>query len=403
MLREREDRRLESWKTAFGAGLMKAGAERPTGWITKAELFACLTATGAGDVTEHQLERWRAAGFIQRADQEPLKGRGSVVRYPPGSCEQIRATRAFFRFKNRNDYVGEALWWHGFPVPEKYWRPKLQSAGKSFDRARSLIKRIDLLFERRDKSSVDVIVHYPVSNIILSRIVRRLDIEELKTCARVAIEIGLGQFEGFEISVAGEERTFDKKVTIKALDIGASEKDAILGEKLKLLDALPEVLKDLSTGFNTGVLANAANEPEATIAAARADAVNAFVIGVSLYETWSWVYGSRAFGLRFLHWVALKAPQVAMRVLLLALLRFRAVPGAMLSSEKIASMAKMAMQMRAASLQLKHLGETDPRFRDVLSPRRVRRAFVDQISLKQWRKEIKTAKISERDKHPPGG
>jgi hypothetical protein len=46
--------------------------------------------------------------------------RGSLVRYPRGTCAQIRAAKALFNEKNRVEYVGLRLWREGFPVDEKH-------------------------------------------------------------------------------------------------------------------------------------------------------------------------------------------------------------------------------------------------------------------------------------------
>jgi hypothetical protein len=373
---------------------MKPSVEKPTGWITKDELFTCLGVTGASDITEHQLERWRGAGLLSRVEQEPLKGRGSIVRYPPGACEQIRAIRALFKVKNREAFVGERLWWLGFPVAEKHWRPKLRLAGKWADRTLWFLDRAGSRLERQDRTLADAAASYRARNIVLSRVVGRLNVEELSTFARVLIDIGLGQFEGFESPVRGEGRTRDEKATISALDLSLSERHAVLGSAFNFVEILPDVLNDVSAAFSMGGLERAADEPEEVIAAVRADARNAMILGMALYEALSWVYGPGAFGLRFLHWIGRKAPDPACRVLLLAMLRLRSVPDAILPAEQIAHMARQAVQIRAISLYLKHLGETDPQFRHVLSARRIRGAFVDTVSLKQWLSELGAAKVS---------
>ena len=141
-----------------------------------------------------------------------------------------------------------------------------------------------------------------MNNNILSRIIGRLNVEELKTFSRVVIDIGLGTFDGFEAPVAGQNRkfdeeglirnldevgqnrTFDERVSIKALDIEPSASHAILGKKLNFVEILPRVLTDVSTAFSMGGFEKAAIGAEGSLATARADARNALIIAMSLYE-----------------------------------------------------------------------------------------------------------------------
>ena len=89
-------------------------------------------------MTMDQVRRWRREGLLPDVVQDQQAYRGSVVLYPKGTCAQIRAASALFKQKNRVDYVGLRLWRLGFPVDEKYWRPRLRSGWTS---ARSSVFR----------------------------------------------------------------------------------------------------------------------------------------------------------------------------------------------------------------------------------------------------------------------
>ena len=71
-----------------------------------------------------------------------------------------------------------------------------------------------------------------------------------------------------------------------------------------------------------------------------------------LYDAHKWIYGPGAFGLRFAAWLARKAPDALIDGLILGVLRLRAVPDAILPSEKIAEMAKDALGVWKASKRL---------------------------------------------------
>jgi hypothetical protein len=101
-----------------------AGSDREN----QAEVDAVLAETG---VTMDQVKRWRREGLLPDVVQDQQAYRGSVVLYPKGSCAQIRAASALFKQKNRVDYVGLRLWRQGFPVNERYWRPRVKRLGRA--------------------------------------------------------------------------------------------------------------------------------------------------------------------------------------------------------------------------------------------------------------------------------
>ena len=112
---------------------MAASADQESEWESQADVDACLRETG---VTRDQVNRWRWEGLLPKDVKQlrPDAYHGSHVRYPIGTCAQIRAAQVLFRKKNRRDYVGLRLWRCGFWVKEDYWRPRLRRFGRSADR-----------------------------------------------------------------------------------------------------------------------------------------------------------------------------------------------------------------------------------------------------------------------------
>ena len=121
-------------------------------------------------------------------------------------------------------------------------------------------------------------------------------------------EVSRGDFVGFGHVVAGEEEMGGRATTIDALDLQPSQRDAILGRRLNLLALLPTGLENVSKAISMGHFAAIADEPAEEIAKARDDARNGLLIGLYLYEANRWIYGDGAFGLRFIAWIARKAP-----------------------------------------------------------------------------------------------
>jgi hypothetical protein len=373
---------------------------------SQAEVDACLAQTGT---TMDQVRRWRREGLLPDVKQVPQAFDGSIVFYPAGTCAQIQAASQLFRQKNRVDFVGRRLWWAGFPVDESHWRPSLQKIAKSADRTLSLLGWAARREERNAVYKLDSptlgerAAQYSASNIILSRVLKRISGVDLAIFYRVIFELGLGEFSGFEVPAGDEKRARAETATIAGFDFTASEKQSILRHSINFVEALPSSLEAVSAAFSSGSFAEVANASEEEIAQARLDVRNALQIAVCLYEPFKWVYGDGAFGLRLLAWFARKAPDPVMDGLILGMLRLRKVPDAIVPSKQIAQMATEAEACWKNWRRLTFLSQSDPRFSEVLKPKRIKAAFVDEPALKRWRDEVERAsmgQLPEKQKGP---
>jgi hypothetical protein len=368
---------------------MVMSLDRSGRWETQAEVDACLAETG---VTKDQVVRWRREGLLPDVVQEQTAYRGSSVIYPRGTCAQIRAASALFKQKNRVAYVGRRLWRLGFPVDEKHWRPQLQRSARLLDRAFPLLLRLVQRFDRDWES--ETFYDYaakrlePVEDVVLSRIKGRIDSQEIPTVLRVIGDVGTGEFDGFETSIAGEEHTSDEALTIRALDLTRAGSDSILGKQLNPIELLPSGLRNVSAAISMGNFVSVANAPAEQISRARDDAKNSLAIALDLYEAKRWIYGDGAFGLRLAAWIARKAPDVLFDMTTLLMFRLRQVPGALLPSDKIAELATKAREVWLYSKRHEWHWRNDPRFSKILHPKRMKLAFADEIALKRWQSEL---------------
>ncbi len=333
-------------------GLWRRGEVVELDWETQAEVDATLSQIGG---TMDQVRRWRREGLLSKEiDWSPLDYHGSVVRYPEGTCAQIRAADALFKKKKRVDYVGKGLWRQGFPVDEKHWRPRLQKSGRLLDRFVPLVMR---LIDRFNRDSQSETFHdraarefVKAHDIVFSRVKGRTSGENLPILLRVLSEVGTGEFHGFEAPRHRDEdgkvwRSADETVVIGALDLTIAESHSILGKKLNLIELLPSGLDHVSAAMSMGNFAGVANAPAEEIARARDDARNSVAIGLHLYEANRWIYGDGAFGLRLAAWIARKAPDALVDSMTLLMFRLRQVPDAILPSDKIAELAKQARKV----------------------------------------------------------
>ena len=205
---------------------MTTSPDRSGQWERQAEVDACLSETG---VTKEQVVRWRREGILPEVQQVPDAYHGSVVLYPRGTCAQIRAASALFKQKNRVGYVGLRLWRLGFPVDEKLWRPPLIRHARMLDRVIPFVMRLVQRFDRnwQEETFYDYAARRSelVDGVVLSRIKGRVDSDRMPTVLRVIGDVGTGDFDGFEASIAGEEHTSDEALTIRALDLAKAGSD----------------------------------------------------------------------------------------------------------------------------------------------------------------------------------
>jgi hypothetical protein len=391
--RERDNRARESWKIAFGVGLYMVEPDSPlAGWETQAQVDACLAETGA---TQNQVNRWRHLGLLPEVAQDPATYRGSTVRYPPGTCAQIKAAARLFKEKNRASFVGRMLWWEGYPVDDQYWRPELAQLASRLDRVRRLI---DPLIERYSRSETDEtlqerLARATIADTVFSRIQRRLQFDDLSALFSVLLTTAEGGFSGFRPGIDEERETSDETIAIKAFDLGRADRDQILGKRFKFREALGPALKNIALALKSYSFSSVLLEDPKVVFAARDDVRHTLDLARYFYNAVEWIFGPRAFGLRLAAWIAEKkpAPLVGGMILGLAVLR-KKMPEAILSSDEIARLALQAKEIHRVSGRLKDLWQTDPRFHELLRPKRIRAGFVDKPSLRRWLRQIEAVR-----------
>lgn len=363
-------------------------------WTTKQQLDACLKSKGIRDISLDQLERWRGAGVLPRVHQETLNYGGSITYYPPGTCQQIAAIHELLSEKHRLEYVGWELWWRGFPVDEKHWKPSLQKIAERGDRLLKILNWQIAGDEKydRNKTTADRVVQSNEDDIILSRLRGRLKAESLASVFGTLIETATGRFNGFTPPTGTENRSEHESDSIKALDLDQSEKHKVLGQKLGLVTRLTPTLRQISKALRSGALIEGLRS-DTEIAGARDDIRNALRIALAFHEASAWIYGQQSFGLRLGAWIARKSNRLTRGAFILVWIKLRHVSNDLLSSSEIRLMADEAENIRALSEQLKTLQQNDKRFSEVLNPKTVREALRDKSSFERFLKEIQRARL----------
>jgi len=375
---------------------MDLTAPEPDGWETQAQVDEVRGALG---LTPNQITRWRREGLLPDVMQVQDPYHGSLVHYPLGTCRQVEAVARLFKVKNRSRYVGWQLWWEGYPVDEKNWRPRLEKSARLFDQGLGrLLQYLERDEQKPGKRTLqERMARSSVTNLVISRIRGRQSGAALATTFATILNVASGTFEQFSLSDASEGKNADKARTIEAMDLDASETDTILGHRLNLVPELPNVFSAMSKALPGGGLSTVMTFPEQLVFRARDDVRNAFRIAVAHYDATKWIYGPAAFGLRLAAWIGRKQPDWLMPMIILGFAKLRQTSNQFMPSEQIAGLALQAEDNARLSVQLKSLAESDRQFRRVLSPKRIRAAFQDKPALARLIKDVEVVSQSISD------
>jgi hypothetical protein len=359
-------------------------------WETQDDIRKTFEAAGfaiSQSALARRLERRRDEGLLSVHWHHPKSVRGSETLYPPGTAAQAVEIERLLGKTRKFARVGWDLWWNDFTVDDLHWRPRLERVAKTGDR---LLRFLSFFIQRNqpkgsDQTRIDRIAEKEPKQSILAKINRRVGFANLPTMWNILLPVATGEFNrNLDAS--------DQQVLTRTFDFERSGHDRILGKQLKLNDALPDVLSELSDLAFEGSLLDACKFPKNEIEAARSDVRNALRMIEDFYEATSWIYGVEAFGLRLAGWVARKSTADMKALYVLVFAARRRNFNSMYSSEKIAELARTARTAKENSLALRQL-QKNPRFAKVLSPERLRRGLktIDD----QWDllKEIEAARL----------
>ncbi len=366
-------------------------------WLTERQLCALFIEKGCAEVTRSKVSRWAQEGLLYF---EKIR---EVRYYPPETFHQALAVYRLLSEKRKFEDVGWDLWWLGYWVDEKHWKPRLRTTAARLDRCLKVVRKFIASDEKASsrKTVFDRAAQSGYRGSILSRVYRLVSPKGLPTVFRIVLTTAAGKFEGYEPvtktkweCAANSTRPYDEEQMIAALNFHQSETDAILGKKLRFAEALCQILRDLSNQLRNQSLLAALKCDDGLIARTRDDVRNALCAGLLGYEATEWVYGPKAFGLKLVAWMARKFDRVTAATLIVMFLGLRATSNNLLPSSEISNLAAIAGNAAAYSRRVKWLRENDGRFATVLRPKRLRRGFKDTISRARLLREIEAARMT---------
>ena len=313
--------------------------------------------------------------------------------------------------KDDLDWVGRQLWWRGHPMEEACWRPSLLATADIFDpelrNIETLVRgeRDDNDDRDRDDTLADRVApeflsKNPAAGIWASRIMRRVSLEKLPSVIRMILEVASGiapEFEHGRIPA-------DKHLLISAMDLSTLkldpvshledyEDDELTGERFRFREAIGPVLADIAAGFRSGSLGDAANASRFELERARDDVVQTMELVQELYRATQWIYGPKAFGLRFASWISRKRPESIMNISLLVWVLLRRVSTEIISSDEIKNLHLMIMSFTQNLRILEKLSREYGDVHDWLKPKYLKKAFSDKLHFDEFVVKLRSSQL----------
>lgn len=181
-----------------------------------AEQVIAHAANAGFTVSRHQLERWQGNGLIPRPHQKGLgQGRGTQTLYPEGTAQHVLTLCHISEQHRSLERRGWELWWQGFSVEERYWRPMLQLVAEMFDR-----RKVDLLNPDDAVSDqiTDVIGGFSTARMnsrLLRQMRKRVGASNFPTLVQFATQTAAGDFRS--VSTTGDDRADELEILEKGL------------------------------------------------------------------------------------------------------------------------------------------------------------------------------------------
>ena len=368
---------------------------RDASWPTTADLLSRLNAAGIEDVVESTLASWRRAKLLDVVEQVSDPRRGSTVFHPPDTFDRIIAIRNLQKEKDDLAWIGAQLWWrYRFKVDETLWRPQLQKTAEKFDpvlqKLRKIIQRDRVSDDLNRTMLPDRLVKNFQPDIIASRVVKRVPLDLLSPVFRLLTDAAAGVEPEWETAPDQGSLPDDQVRLTRAMDLRRSEIDQLGGQRFRFASAMPAHLNGMARAFRAGSLNSAASATAEELEDARDDLRRAAEIAVALYRSSNWIYGPEAFGLRLACWIVTKDSPEKVRFFLLGWVLLRRHGAGLHSSEEIGQIHRGALELAAAFDELQRLYKSDARFKEILEPRRLKRALAAPFPFENLKVELES-------------
>jgi hypothetical protein len=303
--------------------------------------------------------------------------------------QAVEAAKLFARHHDHKR-VGWELWWGGFDIDERYWRPLVTKQSAIVRKSLAIVARF-LARADDDEALADEIYgsHIPRQALPtpLRGASRNLSDEKFTEAVWRLVHASTGRFEGFDDDVTSGAD--DRDSVLKLLGLHRSLSDSILGVRFDFPAGFDQALRAMSAAPPPTAVRLFSPSGLARLTAARDDVHNAFETVAALHEAVAWIYGPRAFGLKLGSWIARNAPPIMRAGLIVSWMQLReSSPDSLLSPAEVAELRRQAVELLDMSRQLRCLIEWDRSLQPFMTPKRLRRALSTREALARFEREV---------------
>jgi hypothetical protein len=364
--------------------------------ITADELLAALKEAGC-DATRGKLQRWHFEDVIPRPRQQSLgQGLGSVSFYPAICVGQAQRVCALLKMRYSFEDIGWLLWWEGYDVHEKHWKPRIENDAKRYTGAVQTLRNWIRQYEDSDAPENTNFFRLAQSAALraepLNRVIQFMDDDERETFVRMISHMITGSADAFQYHDK-KESGLDLRVMVKALGLLASGRDVALGEQIELIPHFMNVIIALTNAPPLPASRKLfEGEGLTQLLAARDQLRDALVAIGALYRAVRPFYGKGAFGLRLGGWFAENAMNSELKgVLPIIWMQLLAASNPVIKSAvELMGMRVQAELSEAMSSKIQNLAQKT-QFREILTPKKIAVAMSDATQLQVLLSEIRSA------------
>jgi hypothetical protein len=254
---------------------------------------------------------------------------------------------------------------------------------------RRLFRRLVRIDQREDRQRTvyDDVARTRFRVAPMNLLAQLLSETERATVVRIVMQVASGDESGLS-ALNAEEADRERDIVSKAFRTRQAQNDILFGVRLSLGPLLPNALRALAAAPPLPPQSELlGGEHFLALIAAREAVKSSLGIARALYAATSWIYGRSAFGLRLAAWFAendRSAFQATMALLWLQLTRNHTD---VLTLSEIRAIQERAEHAATASRKLRELA-CEPRFANVLTPKKLRAAFQEDTEFELFLREI---------------
>ena len=341
-------------------------------------------------VSEKNFPYWQRKEILPRPRQESLGRRGSVVQYPAGTSRQLIAICQLQQETRLLNRIGWGLWWLGFDVGERYWRPVFSAKAERWD---TIIRQVREAAYPGDKYANGISKSFlsafeaGIENVNLNPVIRglrkRLGLASFPLLLPFLVDFVIGRY-GINETSARERNTI-----IRSFGLHRALHDRLPGISPWSWDDIHQTLTEISR-------CAAASKSETYGATTRDELFKArnelrslihiLNDSVAFIEP---VFGKHAFGFGSIRKIAALTRPTEQAGLLLGWLHVRALPWIQPAVGKFIDRYPVIEKAKEDFAALQKIGAEDSTYAHLLTPVNIAAAIRSPLKMEELQHELK--------------